>query len=217
FIPNTDIADFEESLERIYSREIYRVQVVDFLGMPELMRDGLFARMVMEHRDDAGGARRRLSLRKFILALGLHTGEEMESPDFLGPPPSYTLIRDPVLRLCHMMTAHSIAGRSQAPEKADPIPVQAPPPPTAANTIPQRMARLEKDVHKIHGALTEQREVIEPMAREFSRFNTWDVTGLSRMIDKVGVTYVPYSDTHVPYQRRRVRQRTGEASTSAAQ
>ncbi|GKE77880.1 hypothetical protein Tco_1544000, partial [Tanacetum coccineum] len=38
--------------------------------------------------------------------------------DFLGPPPSYTLIRDPVLRLCHTMMAHSIAGRSQALEKA---------------------------------------------------------------------------------------------------
>ncbi|GJR83680.1 hypothetical protein Tco_0154465 [Tanacetum coccineum] len=37
--------------------------------------------------------------------------------DFLGPPSSYTLIRDPVLRLCHRMMAHSIAGRSQAPEK----------------------------------------------------------------------------------------------------
>ncbi|GJT01441.1 hypothetical protein Tco_0822610 [Tanacetum coccineum] len=146
--------------------------------MPELMREGLFARMVMEHHDDAGvvvfisqawgrlfdtsgplvwelileflstlrfgevlldldapdtiqfqlgGARRRLSWKQFILALRLHTGEEIESPsfardistngDFLGPPPSYTLIRDPVLRLCHRMMAHSIAGRSQAPEK----------------------------------------------------------------------------------------------------
>ncbi|GJY83357.1 hypothetical protein Tco_0496733 [Tanacetum coccineum] len=37
--------------------------------------------------------------------------------DFLGPPPSYTLIRDPMLRLCHWMMAHSIAGRSQAPKK----------------------------------------------------------------------------------------------------
>ncbi|GJT94937.1 hypothetical protein Tco_1090455 [Tanacetum coccineum] len=94
-----------------------------------------------------GGARRRLSWRQFILALGLHTGEEMESlsfarywsesermnpgkgdlhdywrsistdGDFLGPPSSYTLIRDPMLRLCHRMMAHSIAGRSQAPEK----------------------------------------------------------------------------------------------------
>ncbi|GKE87350.1 hypothetical protein Tco_1564825 [Tanacetum coccineum] len=136
--------------------------------MHELMRDGLFARMVMEHRDDVrvvvftsrawgrlfdtrgpllGGARRRLSWRQFILALGLHTWEEIESlgfsrywseseriiprkgdlndywrdistdGDFFGPPPSYTLIGDPVLRLCHRMMAHSITGRSQAPEK----------------------------------------------------------------------------------------------------
>ncbi|GKD82402.1 hypothetical protein Tco_1349241 [Tanacetum coccineum] len=156
----------------IYSREIHQVQVVDFQRMPELMRDGLFARMVMEHRDDArvvvftSRAWGRLfdtreplvwelileflsTLRfgEFNLALGLHTGEEMESlgfarywsesermiprkgdlhdywsdisttGDFLGPPHSYTLIRGPVLRLCHRMMAHSIAGRSQAPEK----------------------------------------------------------------------------------------------------
>ncbi|GKF77968.1 hypothetical protein Tco_0230438, partial [Tanacetum coccineum] len=93
------------------------------------------------------GARRRLSWRQFILALGLHTREETESPgfarywsesermihgkgdlhdywkdiltdgDFLGPPPSYTLIRDLILRLCHRMMAHGITGRSQAPEK----------------------------------------------------------------------------------------------------
>ncbi|GKA73634.1 hypothetical protein Tco_0779936 [Tanacetum coccineum] len=121
---DSDIADFELRLERIYTLEIYKVQVVDFLGFEE-----------------------RMSWRQFILALGLHTGEEMESPDFtrywresermipgkgdlhdywrdiltdgdfLRPPPFYTLIRDPVLRLCQRMMAHSIAGRSQAPEK----------------------------------------------------------------------------------------------------
>ncbi|GKB29809.1 hypothetical protein Tco_0869210 [Tanacetum coccineum] len=37
--------------------------------------------------------------------------------DFLGPPPSYTLIKDLILRLCHRMMAHSITGRCQAPEK----------------------------------------------------------------------------------------------------
>ncbi|GKA73857.1 hypothetical protein Tco_0780159 [Tanacetum coccineum] len=160
---NADIANFEDRLERIYSREIHRVQVIDFLGMPELMRDGLFARMVMEHRDDAGvvvftsrawggylilgGLWRIQETIELEAALGLHTGDEMESPsfarywsesermiprkgdlhdywrdiltagDFLGPPPSYTLIRDLVLRLCHQMMAHSIVGRSQALEK----------------------------------------------------------------------------------------------------
>ncbi|GKF41892.1 hypothetical protein Tco_0125234 [Tanacetum coccineum] len=37
--------------------------------------------------------------------------------DFLGTTPSYTAIRDPILRLYHRLIACSIAGRSQAPEK----------------------------------------------------------------------------------------------------
>ncbi|GKD64875.1 hypothetical protein Tco_1306983 [Tanacetum coccineum] len=85
--------------------------------------------------------------RQFILALGLHIDEEMQAAefgaywaesarqipdkgdlrdywigissarDFLGTTPSYTAIRDPILRLCHKLIAYSIAGRSQAPEK----------------------------------------------------------------------------------------------------
>ncbi|GJZ56334.1 hypothetical protein Tco_0611527 [Tanacetum coccineum] len=37
--------------------------------------------------------------------------------DFLGTNPSYTLIRDPILRLCHQLIACSTVGRSQALEK----------------------------------------------------------------------------------------------------
>ncbi|GJR29899.1 hypothetical protein Tco_1106131 [Tanacetum coccineum] len=37
--------------------------------------------------------------------------------DFLGAAPSYTSIRDSILRLCHRLIACSIAGRSQAPKK----------------------------------------------------------------------------------------------------
>ncbi|GKE90350.1 hypothetical protein Tco_1567825 [Tanacetum coccineum] len=203
--------------------------------MPELIRDGLSARMVMEHRDDAGVVvftsrawgrlfdTRGPLVRELILVFlsTLRFGERSISTDgdFLGPPPSYTLIRDPVLRLFHRMMAHSIAGRSQAPEKdgrksgahisggqfvarlaehfglltteawvaiaperqpdtaagapviaedvpavdegdqAIPAPVQPPqqppPPPPTARTMPQRMARLEEDVHEIRGKLTE--------------------------------------------------------------
>ncbi|GJT33348.1 putative ribonuclease H-like domain-containing protein [Tanacetum coccineum] len=279
---DVDIADFKERLERIYSREIHRVQVMDFVGMPKLMRDGLFARMVMEHRDDAGvvvftsRAWRRLFdtrgplVKELILewsqetieleavysGLGLHTGEEMESPsfarywsesermipgkgdlhdywrgistdgDFLGPPSSYTLIRDPVLRLCHRMMAHSIVGgvrhlkRFATRRKSG-----------AHISGGQFVARLAEhfglltvkilrglmvithelliidmgeleDVHAIRRELTEQCEVIDAIARDFSRFSTWAVTGFARMMDRAGVTYVPYSETHVPYQRR---------------
>ncbi|GKA72841.1 hypothetical protein Tco_0779057 [Tanacetum coccineum] len=38
--------------------------------------------------------------------------------DFLGTTSSYTSIRDLILRLCHRLIVCSVAGRSQAPEKA---------------------------------------------------------------------------------------------------
>ncbi|GJW08407.1 hypothetical protein Tco_1570830, partial [Tanacetum coccineum] len=142
--------------------------VFNFGGLTYLMAEGLSGRMLMEHRDAQGhsvftsrawrrlfeiqgmllgGVRHRTSWRQFILALGLHTAEEMKSArfgaywaesarkipnkgglstywvmissagDFLGIAPSYTSIMDPMLRLCHMLIACNIAGRSQAPKK----------------------------------------------------------------------------------------------------
>ncbi|GKD10182.1 hypothetical protein Tco_1189867 [Tanacetum coccineum] len=88
-----------------------------------------------------------MSWREFILALGLHTDEEMQTAgfgaywagsarqipdkgdlrdywigissagDFLGTAPSYTMIRDPIVRLCHRLIACSITGRSQTHKK----------------------------------------------------------------------------------------------------
>ncbi|GKB54669.1 hypothetical protein Tco_0905422, partial [Tanacetum coccineum] len=101
-------------------------------------------------------------------------------------------------------------------DMADPAPVQAPPPPAAARTIPQRMVRLEEDVHEIRGTLAKQREVISTMARDFSRYCTWTTTSLARMMDMTGMTYTSYSQTPREYTRR-VRHRTNGASTSAAQ
>nr|GFB65613.1 hypothetical protein [Tanacetum cinerariifolium] len=94
---DADIADFKT---RIYMREVHRVQVFDFGRLPDLMAEGLSGKMLMEHRDaqeqkavldldtagdlqfQLGGARHRLSWRRFILALGLHTAEEMETVRF---------------------------------------------------------------------------------------------------------------------------------------
>ncbi|GKE01064.1 hypothetical protein Tco_1389047 [Tanacetum coccineum] len=60
------------------------------------------------------------------------------------------------------------------------------------------------------------REVMDAMARDLSRFTVWAAGGISQQLDSIGATYVQYSETHVPYQRRRVRQRTVDASTLAA-
>ncbi|GJV25046.1 hypothetical protein Tco_1377741 [Tanacetum coccineum] len=68
--------------------------VFDFAGLPDLMAKGFSARMLMEHRD-AQGIR--------ITSAG----------DFLGTTPSYTLIRDLILRLCHRLIVRSIVGRSR--------------------------------------------------------------------------------------------------------
>nr|GEZ46959.1 hypothetical protein [Tanacetum cinerariifolium] len=92
-------------------------------------------------------ARRRMTWRQFILALGMHFKEEMAEPrfraywfgskrlipnnkdlrdywieisfdrDFLGPAPSYVYIKDPVRRLCYRMIAYSFSGRVQGAKK----------------------------------------------------------------------------------------------------
>nr|GEV74255.1 hypothetical protein [Tanacetum cinerariifolium] len=94
-----------------------------------------------------GGARLSINWRQFILALGLHTTNEMGDDgfvaywlgservipdkedlssywieisfdmDFLRSAPSYTYIRDLVKRLCHMLISYIISGRGQTPEK----------------------------------------------------------------------------------------------------
>ncbi|GJX37562.1 putative reverse transcriptase domain-containing protein [Tanacetum coccineum] len=170
---DADIADFEERLERIHDRDTHRVQVVDFQVFTSQawrrlfdIRGPLVGELILEFLStlkfgellldlDAPGtiqfqlgrARRCMSWRQFIVALGLHAGEEMESlgfarywsesermipgkgdlcdywrsisidGDFLGPLPSYTLIRDPGCLRLSIGYGHSIAGRSQAPEK----------------------------------------------------------------------------------------------------
>ncbi|GJX10516.1 hypothetical protein Tco_0200375 [Tanacetum coccineum] len=177
---DSDIEDFESRLERIYTREIHK-------GWRRLFdtRGPLVWELILEFLSTLRFGEVLLDLD----APGLHTGEEIESPDFAmywseRPPPSYTLIRDLVLRLCHRMMAHSIVGRSQEPKKAW-VAMGVERKPDAAAGAP---------------AVAEDAPAIDE----------------GRMMDRAGVTYTPYSQTHMSYQRC-VRQRTGEASTSAAQ
>ncbi|GJY86102.1 hypothetical protein Tco_0500128 [Tanacetum coccineum] len=67
-----------------------------------------------------GGARLSMTWRQFILALGLHTTEEMAENgfgEFLRGSPSYTYIKDPVQRMCYMLILYRISRRGQALEK----------------------------------------------------------------------------------------------------
>ncbi|GJW12063.1 hypothetical protein Tco_1577890 [Tanacetum coccineum] len=132
---------------------VHMVHALDFTTLTEEMREAIRDRLRMEHTDAQGhivftrGLRCRMYWRQFILAMGLHTADEMDSVgfrvywaksvrkiadkgdlsahwieissdgDFLSTFPSYTSIRDPLRRLCHKLIAFSIAGRSQAPKK----------------------------------------------------------------------------------------------------
>ncbi|GJS32884.1 hypothetical protein Tco_0531266 [Tanacetum coccineum] len=74
-----------------------------------------------------------------------------------------------------------------------------------------------EEVHGLRKSMGEQRDVLDAMSRDFSLFTVWAVSSLSQLIDLSGVTYTRYFDSYVPYQRRRVRLRTNDASTSAPQ
>ncbi|GJV85174.1 hypothetical protein Tco_1525072 [Tanacetum coccineum] len=67
-------------------------------GLPDLMAEGLSARMLMEHRDAQGAESARQIPDKGDLMdywIGISSAR-----DFLGITPSYTSIRDPILRPC---------------------------------------------------------------------------------------------------------------------
>ncbi|GJV32202.1 hypothetical protein Tco_1392602, partial [Tanacetum coccineum] len=177
---DADIVNFEARFARIYRKEVHRVQVFDFGGLPDLMAEGLSADI-----PDKG------DLRDYWIGIS-------SAGDFLGTSPSYTMIRDPILRLYHRLIACSIARRSQALEKAwvsmglerqpdaaagapaiaedapaadegdqaVPAPVQVPqqpppPPPTVARTIPQRLGRLEEDVQGLRRDVGSLRGLVE--------------------------------------------------------
>ncbi|GJX63850.1 hypothetical protein Tco_0296750 [Tanacetum coccineum] len=105
--------------------------------------------------------------------------------------------------------AQAAPGGGDADEE---MPQAVPPPP---KTQGERIARLEEEVHDMRKVLQGQREVLDSMARNFSKFSTWTITSLARLMDKAGVPYTRYSESPVEYQRR-TRQRNDEPSTSTS-
>ncbi|GJZ63722.1 hypothetical protein Tco_0620143 [Tanacetum coccineum] len=92
------------------------------------------------------------------------------------------------------------------------MPQAGPPPP---RTQGERISRLEEEVHGVREALQGQREVLDSMAHDFSRFSTWTVTRLVWMMDRVGVPYTRYLESPIEYKRR-TKYRTGKSNTSIA-
>ncbi|GKD86279.1 hypothetical protein Tco_1357433 [Tanacetum coccineum] len=110
------VHNYKQRLETICGRSVNRVHILDFAGLTEEMRQTLGDRLRMVYTRDEGqelfishvwrrlfeisaplfgGVRQRMTWRQFILALGLHTEEEMVEDGFGAYWPG---------RLCHMDT-----------------------------------------------------------------------------------------------------------------
>ncbi|GJW93571.1 hypothetical protein Tco_0173243 [Tanacetum coccineum] len=104
--------------------------------------------------------------------------------------------------------------------QADPAPVQTPqPPPPAPRTIQQMVSRLEEEVHELRQSIVRPRGDIARSITDQSRFATWMVSCMTKLMDASGRTYQAFDNTLVgssqlPYQRC-TRRRTDDASTSA--
>ncbi|GKA49240.1 hypothetical protein Tco_0742198 [Tanacetum coccineum] len=209
------VHDFEQRLDTIFGRQVNWVHALHFAGLTDEISRGqapkkvtatdlfylrsmdqgtanvpyLLALYLFRHTERRK-SRARMSEGYFIRRLAKHFG----------------LISDEGLMglsvIAHPITA---AGALEVAEGAPDVD-------EGAQAIPS----LVQEVHGIQESLAEQREVMETMARDFFRFTIWAASSLSQLLDATGATYKRYSDTHVPYQRRMVRHRTGEASTSAA-
>ncbi|GJS26677.1 hypothetical protein Tco_0487297 [Tanacetum coccineum] len=142
------LSDFEELTPDMRQDLAERMRMVYTRMMGRRIEDEMGLDVAGTLCFQLGGARRSMTWRQFILALGFHTADEMaedkfgaywlgserlipdkgdlsdywveisSGKDFLRGAPSFTYIRDPILRLCHWLIAYSIAGRSQAPEKS---------------------------------------------------------------------------------------------------
>ncbi|GJV23090.1 hypothetical protein Tco_1375785 [Tanacetum coccineum] len=119
---DADIHTFEDRLERIFRRQIHRVQVLDFAGLTEGLGEDVDNRLRMVHSDEQGhdifvsdAWRWLLDIKgPLVSSWGCYTPDELEgvcSWDLLTTVSSYVAIKDPVRRLCHQLIAYSIAGR----------------------------------------------------------------------------------------------------------
>ncbi|GKA07922.1 hypothetical protein Tco_0687253 [Tanacetum coccineum] len=82
----------------------------------------------------------------------------------------------------------------------------------------QRIETVKEEVHDLRRGVVGLREVVESFTTEQSRVSTWLITSMTRLMDASGQTYQPFDSTLVGSSqlsfRRRVRQKTGDASTS---
>ncbi|GKD74963.1 hypothetical protein Tco_1333245 [Tanacetum coccineum] len=149
--------------------------------------------------------------------------------DFLG---SYVLIRDPVRRLwipreLPLIDLHELRRLNIYSRFGDTWAWVAPGlkrqqvAATGAHEADERIKRIEEEMRDLRHDVVGLRGVVESFTTEQSRVSTWLISCMThQLMDASGHTYQAFDSTlvgssRIPYQRR-VRPRTGIASTSAA-
>ncbi|GKF47658.1 hypothetical protein Tco_0137460 [Tanacetum coccineum] len=107
--------EFETRLANIYYQKIHRVHVLDFARLGKINEGDveldMTERLRMEHRGADGEVLFMSSIWRELLDLVNYWARIASDGDFLGPPPSYTLIREPLRRLCHHLIAFTIQAK----------------------------------------------------------------------------------------------------------
>nr|GEY60502.1 hypothetical protein [Tanacetum cinerariifolium] len=200
-------------LSRNQRHQYLRVRVFNFKGVPNLMAEGLSARMLMEYRDAHGVSlfiswawRLLFDIRgplvhELILEFfsTFMFGEAVLDLDMLGAL-QFQLggawcrlsWRQFILALgLHTVDETKTVGFERQPDAAAGAP---------------RVAQDDPFVDEGDQAVL--CEVIGAMARDFYRFTICAASGIAQLLDSARVTYMTYFETRIPYQHR-VRQRTG--------
>ncbi|GJU71449.1 hypothetical protein Tco_1262854 [Tanacetum coccineum] len=226
------VHDFEGRLDTIFGGQVNRVHILDFKGLTEEMRETLTGRLRIEYTGtkgqvlmsdtelgldvadtlcfQLGGARRGMTWRQFILALGLHTKEMVGDGLIRLTVIARELLvidMDELVRLrFYDRIGDTCAWVAPGPKRQ----------PVAAAEAPKGVEGSPVSSDEGKESLGERRKVLDAMSRDFSRFTTWMVGRLSQLLDASGMSYMSYGDYQIPYQRR-TRRRTDGASTLAPQ
>ncbi|GKC55215.1 hypothetical protein Tco_1077960 [Tanacetum coccineum] len=156
----------------------------------------------------------------FRHAEGRKSGARMLGGHFIGRLAThFGLVSDQGLQGLSVV-ATPRPGRQQAagaPGAAEDAPVAD----EGAQAIPApRIERLEEEMHELRQSVVGLRGVVESSITEQARVSTWMISCMIQLMDASGRTYQAFDSTlmgssRVSYQRR-VRPRTGDASTSIA-
>nr|GEV58394.1 putative reverse transcriptase domain-containing protein [Tanacetum cinerariifolium] len=136
--------------------------------------------------------------------------------DFLGTTPSYTLIREPLRRLFHrLIMLPSLVGvinlRREEAGSSD-----------VWRSLYYMTGCYELGRDGSTEAVGEQHELLERISNDQARFSTRMVGRMTKLIEQSGMRYVRFDGTNIrdsqlEYNRCRVKPRTDDTSTLAAQ